>query len=45
MIGWEYCEKSSLKIGKDILWGIIGVGISVSWLGNILVVVVGGQLL
>ena len=41
----EYWGKGSLGIGNGILWGILELVISVSWLGNILVIVVRGQLL
>ena len=45
MVAREYHEESSLGIGNGILRGIMELGISGLWLGNILVIVVNGQLL
>ena len=45
MVAREYSEESSLGIGNGILRGNIELGISGLWLGNMLVIVVRGQLL
>ena len=45
MVAREYYEESSLGIRKGMLRGIIELGIVGLWLGNILVIVILGQLL
>ena len=45
MVAREYYEERSLGIANGILRGMIELGISALWLGNILVTMVRGQLL
>ena len=45
MVARKCYEETSLGIGNGILRGIMELGISGLWLGNILVIVVNGQLL
>ena len=45
MVAREYYEESSLGVGDGILLGITELGFLGLWLGNILMIVVRGQLL
>ena len=45
MVAREYYKENSLGIRKGMLRGIIELGIVGLWLGNILVIVILGQLL